>query len=174
MGRLMQIFAAPELASTEEQTKFIGCFEDETLLRLFLTGVMGGAGPLSVETSGCIRTGMEGVDLSTVMLSGAAGDEQAAMAGSMSAFILSVMCPERGRMGGRRCHPRPPPRRKGKPAVRSGGAGRPRGLRGSAERRRRRLIPRPVRGGNGVRSADGGCPGRLDRGGSWRRLRVAL
>ena len=92
MGRLMQIFAAPELASTEEQTKFIGCFEDETLLRLFLTGVMGGAGPLSVETSGCIRTGMEGVDLSTVMLSGAAGDEQAAMVGSMSAFILSVMC----------------------------------------------------------------------------------
>ena len=92
MGRLMQIFAAPELASTEEQTKFIGCFEDETLLRLFLTGIIEGAGPLSVETSGCIRTGMEGVDLSTVMLSGAAGDEQAAMVGSMSAFILTLMC----------------------------------------------------------------------------------
>ena len=92
MGRLMQIFAAPELASTEEQTEFIGCFEDETLLRLFLTGIIEGAGPLSVETSGCIRTGMEGVDLSTVMLSGAAGDEQAAMVGSMSAFILTLMC----------------------------------------------------------------------------------
>ena len=92
MGRLMEIFAAPELASTEEQTKFIGCFEDETLLRLFLTGIIEGAGPLSVETSGCIRTGMEGVDLSTVMLSGAAGDEQAAMVGSMSAFILTLMC----------------------------------------------------------------------------------
>ena len=92
MGRLMEIFAAPELASTEEQTKFIGCFEDETLLRLFLTEIIKGAGPLSVETSGCIRTGMEGIDLSTVMLSGAAGDEEAAMIGSMSAFILTLMC----------------------------------------------------------------------------------
>ncbi len=92
MGRLMEIFAAPELASTEEQTKFIGCFEDETLLRLFLTEIIKGAGPLSVETSGCIRTGMEGIDLPALMLSGTAGDEEAAMVGSMSAFILTLMC----------------------------------------------------------------------------------
>ena len=92
MGRLMEIFAAPELASTEEQTKFIGCFEDETLLRLFLTGLFASAGSLSVETSGCIRTGMEGIDLPALMLSGAAGDEEAAMIGSMSAFILTFMC----------------------------------------------------------------------------------
>ena len=49
------------------------------------------SGPLSVETSKCIRTGMEGVDLSTAMLSGTAGNEEAAM-GGMSAFVLTLMC----------------------------------------------------------------------------------
>ena len=92
IGRLLEIFAAPELASTEEQTQLLGCLEDETLLRIFLTEVIEHSGPLSVDTSACIRTGMEGVDLPTVMLSGIAGDEEAAMGGSMSAFILTLMC----------------------------------------------------------------------------------
>ena len=92
MARLMETFAAPELATPEEQAKFIGCFEDETLLRLFLTGFIEGPDPLSVETSACIRTGMEGVDLRQVMLPPPAGDEQTAMVGSMSAFILTLMC----------------------------------------------------------------------------------
>ena len=92
VGSLMQIFAAPELASPEEQAQVIGCLGDETLLRMFLTGILAGSGPLSVETSQCIRTGMEGVDLAAVMLAGTTGDEQAAMAGSMSAFILTLMC----------------------------------------------------------------------------------
>ena len=92
LGRLMEIFAAPELGSTEEMTQLFGCFEDETLLRIFLTGVIEAAGSLSVETSGCIRTGMEEVDLPALMVSGVAGDEEAAMAGSMSAFIMAVMC----------------------------------------------------------------------------------
>ena len=92
LGRLMEIFAAPELASTEEQTQLFGCLEDETLLRIFLTGIIEGAGSLSVETSACIRTGMEGVDLPTAMLAGIAGDEEAAMGTSMSAFFLALMC----------------------------------------------------------------------------------
>jgi hypothetical protein len=92
IGRLMEIFAAPEQASIEEQTKLLGCFEDETLLRLYFTGIMAGSGPLSVETSGCIRAGMEGVDLPALMLSGTAGDEEAAMIGGMSTLILAFMC----------------------------------------------------------------------------------
>ena len=92
IGRLMEIFAAPEQASIEEQTKLLGCLEDETLLRIYLTGIMAGSGPLSVETSGCIRAGMEGVDLPALMLSGTAGDEEAAMIGGMSTLILAFMC----------------------------------------------------------------------------------
>ena len=92
LGRLMEIFAAPDQASIEEQSSLFGCFEDETLLRIFLTGVIEAAGSLSVETSGCIRAGMEGVDLTAVMLSGIAGDEEAAMVGSMSTILLTFMC----------------------------------------------------------------------------------
>ena len=92
IGRLMEIFAAPEQASAEEQTELLRCLEDETLLRIFLTEIMESSGPLSVETSKCIRTGMEGVDLSTAMLSGTAGDEEAAMVGGMSALVLTLMC----------------------------------------------------------------------------------
>lgn len=88
---LMQIFAAPEMASPEQQAQVFGCFAEETQLRLFLTGILAGTGPLSVETSQCIRAGMQGVDLAAVMLAGQSGD-QAAQAGSMSAFILALTC----------------------------------------------------------------------------------
>ena len=92
IARLMEIFAAPELASPQERTMSIGCLEDETVLRIFLTGLIEGSGPLSLETSACIRTGMEGVDLRALMASGPEGGEEAAMGGSMSAFILTLMC----------------------------------------------------------------------------------
>ena len=91
-GRLLQLFVSPDLASPEEQTQLIGCLEDETLLRMFLTGFIGGTGLLSEETSACIRIGMEGVDLRSVMLAGTAGGEEAAMIGGMSALFLTVGC----------------------------------------------------------------------------------
>ena len=92
LDRLLQVFASPELASPEEQTKLLNCLEDDTVTRLFLTGLIGGAGPLSAESSACIRTGMAGVDLRSVMVAGTMGDEGTAMAGSMSAFLLTVGC----------------------------------------------------------------------------------
>ena len=91
-AKLLQIFAAPDLATPEEQGQLIGCMEDETLLRLFLTGLIADSGPLSEETSDCIRSGMEGVDLRSVMLAGNAGDEQSAMVGSMAAFFVTLSC----------------------------------------------------------------------------------
>ena len=90
--RLLQLFAAPELATPEEQTGLIGCLEDETLLRIFLTGLIGDTGPLGEESSACIRVGMEGVDLRSVMMAGMGGNEEAAMIGSMSAMFLTMAC----------------------------------------------------------------------------------
>ena len=90
--RLLQLFASPELASPEEQIQLIECLEDETLLRIFLTGIIGETGTLSEETSACIRAGTEGIDLRSVMLAGIGGDEQTAMVGSMSAFFVSLAC----------------------------------------------------------------------------------
>ena len=90
--RLLQLFASPELASPEEQVQLIGCLEDETVLRIFLTGMIGDAGPLGEESSACIRGGMEGLDLRSVMLAGSTGNEQAAMIGGMSAMFLTIAC----------------------------------------------------------------------------------
>ena len=91
-GRLMQIFSAPEMASRDEMSQLINCLEDETVLRMFITDLVGLEEPLSEEASVCIRGGLDGVDARTVMLSGMAGDAQAAMAGSMSSFLLVLTC----------------------------------------------------------------------------------
>ena len=91
-GSLLRLFADPGQATPEETTQLITCLEDETLLRIFLTGFIGESGPLSLETSECVRTGFEGIDLRSLMLAGTEGDEQAAMAGSMAAFTMTLAC----------------------------------------------------------------------------------
>ena len=90
---LMALLGAPELASPVEAEQLIQCLEDETLMRLFLTGLIGQAGTLSEETSACIRSGFSGFDLRSMMLASAAGgDEEAGMAGGMAAFFLTLSC----------------------------------------------------------------------------------
>ena len=89
---VLQFFARPELASPEEQTHFLNCMEDNTVTRMFLTGLIDDASPLSEETSMCIRSGMEILDLRSVMLAGVGGDPGASMAGSMTAFFLTLSC----------------------------------------------------------------------------------
>ncbi len=90
--RLMQIFSAPETASQDELAQLFGCFEDETVLRMFVTTIVGLEEPLSEESSACVRAGMDGNDARAVMMAGSAGDAQAAMMGSMSAFFLILTC----------------------------------------------------------------------------------
>ena len=82
---------APDLP--EETAALIQCLEDETLLRLFLTGLIGQTGPLSAETSTCVRSGFANFDLRSVMLATPAkSNEAAAMAGSMAGFLLTLSC----------------------------------------------------------------------------------
>ena len=84
---------APDLVSPEETTALIQCLEDETLLRLFLTGLIGQTGPLSAETSTCVRSGFANFDLRSVMLATPAeSDEAAAMASSMAGFLVTLSC----------------------------------------------------------------------------------
>ena len=84
---------APGLVPPEETAALIQCLEDETLLRLFLTGLIGQTGPLSMETSACVRSGFGNFDLRSVMLATPVeSDEAAAMAGSMAGFLLTLSC----------------------------------------------------------------------------------
>ena len=90
--KLARSLAGPGQASREEQAKFIGCLEDETIARLFLAGFVPGPGPLSQETSDCVRAGFAVIDPRTVMTAGMEGDPGRAMAGSMTALSVTIAC----------------------------------------------------------------------------------
>ena len=90
--KLARSIVGPGQASREEQAKLIGCLEDETLAKIFLAGFVPGPGPLSQETSDCVRAGFEVIDPRTVMTAGMDGDPGRAMAGSMAAFSVTVAC----------------------------------------------------------------------------------
>ena len=76
----------------ERQTRFFGCLEDETVARIFLAGFAPGSGPLSLETSDCVRAGFAVIDPKAVMTSGIEGDPGRAMAGSMAALSVTIAC----------------------------------------------------------------------------------
>ena len=95
--QLATLAASPETATQEERQALIGCLEDETILRLFLTPVLTATGPLSDESSACLRTGFADTDLAAVLLAasgepGANPDAEAAMALAMVSFMVSLSC----------------------------------------------------------------------------------
>ena len=91
-GKLVRSLAGPGQASGEEQAKFFGCLEDETVARIFLAGFAPGPGPLSLETSDCVRAGFAVIDPREVMTAGIEGDPGRAMAGSMAALSVTIAC----------------------------------------------------------------------------------
>ena len=90
--KLARSLTGPGQASREEQAKFIGCLGDETIARLFLAESVPGLGPLSQETSDCVRAGFAVIDPRTVMTAGMEGDPGRAMAGSMTALSVTIAC----------------------------------------------------------------------------------
>ena len=89
---LALIMSNPEIATPEQINAFNQCLEDETLLRIFITGLIGLTSPLSVESSACIRSGLESTNLRSLMSAGAERDEQTAMVVSMSSYMLTLSC----------------------------------------------------------------------------------
>ena len=83
----------PTIAAPQEAAALIDCLGDDTLMRVFLSGMLTGIGPLSQDTADCIRAGFASLDLRATMLAGAAeSNPSAAMAGSMAAMFLSLSC----------------------------------------------------------------------------------
>ena len=76
IGRLSRIFSGLDETPPEELTEIIGCLQEDTLLRMFLSGVVQDPAPLSMETSACIRTAFEGIDLRSGMLAAMLGNGQ--------------------------------------------------------------------------------------------------
>ena len=91
-AKLTMVLTGPGSTTQEEQAEIIGCLEDETVSRMFLAGFLGDSGDLSLETSNCVRAAFQVIDPRAVMLAGAEGDPGAAMAGSMTAFTVTLAC----------------------------------------------------------------------------------
>ena len=95
-GAMLSELSDTELAcigeNPERQTRFFGCLEGETLARIFLAGFVPGPGPLSQESSDCVRAAFEVIDPRAVMTAGIEGDPGRAMAGSMVAFSVTMAC----------------------------------------------------------------------------------
>ena len=90
--KLARSLAGARPASREDQAEFIRCLEDETLARILLAGFVPGPGPLSQESSGCVRAAFEVIDRRTVMTAGMDGDPGRAMAGNMAALFVTMAC----------------------------------------------------------------------------------
>lgn len=95
--RMAQLTASPQSATPEERSAFLDCLEHETELRLLLTAVLTATGPLSVESSACLRDSYADVDMAG-LLEGTASDPgndvaaQQAMARTMVMFMVSLSC----------------------------------------------------------------------------------
>ena len=79
--------------SPEEAAFLLQCLEQEAQLRLFLTGLFQQTGPLSVETSDCIRGGLAALDVEAILLSGVGESaDEAALVGGMASFLVMLSC----------------------------------------------------------------------------------
>ena len=85
---LQKLLSAPDTATPEEAEGFITCLEDETLLTFFLVPFTSQTGALSEETSACLRSGFEEIDIREMLLMAVTAPE----AGGMAGFVVTLSC----------------------------------------------------------------------------------
>ena len=93
-GRLHEILRDVRVPVPEDEAWIVACLGDETLTGVFLAMLLGDPGPLSQETSACLRTGLEWVDLRELMTEGIRGREQDDRAGAifLSGYFTAAAC----------------------------------------------------------------------------------
>ena len=93
-GRLHEILRDIRVPVTEEEAWTMACLGDETLTGVFLAMLIGDPGPLSQDTSTCLRTGLQWVDLREFMTEDTRerGQDDTAGAVFLSGFFTAVAC----------------------------------------------------------------------------------
>ena len=93
----VQGLASAEMITEEVAETALTCLGNETLIRLYMTPVLQQTGPLSAESSACIRTGFGEPDFGSLLRfagedqDGPPADEAAMMTG-MTTFIVTLSC----------------------------------------------------------------------------------
>ena len=89
---LARALAGYGTTSPEEYARRLGCLTDGTSARLFLTGLVPGPDPLSLEASNCVREAFGVIYPRDVMTAGTEGDPGRAMAGGKAALVVALAC----------------------------------------------------------------------------------
>ena len=95
--RLAAALQAPESVDAAESSALLGCLKHDTALRLFLTQVLTATGPLSPDSSACLRRSYADTDLHALMADPPADAEpgspdEAEAVAVMVAFVVSLSC----------------------------------------------------------------------------------
>ncbi|MYC36167.1 MAG: hypothetical protein F4X66_04550 [Chloroflexi bacterium] len=92
-GELAALSDPPPGVSPEVTVAVVNCLQDVTVLRLFLTKLVGQMEPFEAETSACIRDGFVPLDLRALLAPPVAGQAPAnSLTLSMAALAVSVAC----------------------------------------------------------------------------------
>ena len=90
---LLQMTGRSPGGSPKTATDIVNCLRDDTVLRLFLTTLVGQVEPFSQETSSCIREGFVPIDLRGLLAPAVAGfTPENSLALGMTALNVSVVC----------------------------------------------------------------------------------
>lgn len=95
--RLGVALQAPEQVDEAERAAILGCLEHESSLRLLLTPVLTATGPLSPESSECLRRSYADTDLRALMTDLTAASDpgspgESAQVAGMVTFVVSLSC----------------------------------------------------------------------------------
>ena len=93
-GRLHEILRDTRVPVPEADAWIVACLGDDTLINIFLAMLLSDSGPLSQETSACLRTGLEWVDLRELMTEDTRGREQDDRVGAvfLSGYFTAAAC----------------------------------------------------------------------------------
>ena len=93
-GRLHEILRGVRVPVPEEEAWIVACLGDEALFGVFVAMLIGDPGPLSQDTSTCLRTGLEWVDLRELMTEDTRerGQDDRAGAVLLSGYFTAAAC----------------------------------------------------------------------------------
>ena len=93
-GRLHEILRGVRVPVLEEEAWIVNCLGDEALFGVFVAMLIGDPGPLSQDTSTCLRTGLEWVDLRELMTEDTRerGQDDRAGAVLLSGYFTAAAC----------------------------------------------------------------------------------
>ena len=85
-------FILPGPGDREQRVMIIACLEDETLARIFLADIAQGVGPLSLETSTCVRAAFNEIDPRSMLLAKVEGYPEDTLNAATTAWLVTLAC----------------------------------------------------------------------------------